>query len=265
MAAHVPVNTALLYAMLRAPTPALVAVSQAANQVYNVCAYYANKNMTNQVPGSVVAASFGAAIAFAVGVGYGLSKWSEAAVARALAAGSARRAAFARGVRTLTPFFGAAAAKPLQLSLLRGDELAHGVAVSDAAGNVVGSSQAAGRYAVAATILTRIIYLAPMLYLPALHAALAVRLRLPVDFSRGSGSLATATPSAAARGASLALYIALTAASSAGFTPACMALFAQRAGLPIDALEPEIADAARAAAASRGAPPPATLYFNKGL
>ena len=114
-----------------------------------------------------------------------------------LRAAASRSAAFlSLGV----PFLAAAAGKPLgQIGLTRHDEwLGSGVEVFTADGQAQGRSVAAGRAAVAVTILTRTVYLAPMLWLPVMQSA----------------------------------------ANSAFVTPLCVALFDQRASLPAAALEP---------------------------
>jgi hypothetical protein len=107
------------------------------------------------------------------------------------------------------------AAKPLQIGLLRADELSSGVIVRDEDGAPRGRSVRAGRYAVATTVATRVVYLAPMLFLPYMHA-----------------DAAAALP----RVSSIAIYAGLAAASSAVFTPAALALFSHEASLPAAAL-----------------------------
>ena len=122
--------------------------------------------------------------------------------------------------------------------MLRADEWREGVIVRDAAGEPRGRSAAAGRFAVAATVATRIVYLLPMLVLPYAHrAAVAALPRAPP----------------------LALYAALSAAASATATPAAMALFDQQAALPSSELEGEL----RTLRGEDGQP--ILLFFNKGL
>jgi len=139
------------------------------------------------------------------------------------------------------PCLGAAAAKPLQISILRADEVAEGVVVATADGAPAGRSRAAGRRAVALTVATRVIYLAPMLWIGAMHAA-AVR-ALPRAL-------------AGAPGASAAALVAVSAANSAVVTPAVIALFDARASARAGDLEPHIA-----AAVGRDT----LVYFNKGI
>jgi len=275
MAAHVPVNTLLLIGMLTAASPPAVGAWQFLNQSFNAAQFYANRNASNEVADSTLAASYLGAVASAVGVGVGLSRWADAAAARAAAAGVS--AALPRHIRTLTPFLAAAAAKPLQIGLMRQDEWRHGVEVSDADGRVRGRSVAAGRWAILTTIATRTIYLAPMLYLPYLHAAMAGALRLEAGGAGAGASAGSGTASAAGRGvgryvgaprgvASMALLVALTALSSAYVTPACMAIFDRQSSLPVAELEPEFHGLARSRALGDGPQVSVErLYFNKGL
>lgn len=276
MAAHVPVNSVLLWAMLSAPTPVTVAAAQLANQGFNAAQFFANRNASNSVSTGTVIASFIGAVSSAVAVGYGLSRWAESSCSKAISEG--RSAAFPRHLRILTPFVAASAAKPLQIGLMRGDEWREGVAVYDSEGTLRGRSVAAGRWAVGATVACRTLYLFPMLYLPYLHSALEARW-LPTAVSAPASSSASAAgqgtsagvarPAAGllsslapgpARIASTVLYIALAGLSSAYATPACMAIFEQRSSLPVSSLEGDFAGLADSAGR-----PVERLYFNKGL
>jgi hypothetical protein len=142
------------------------------------------------------------------------------------------------------PFLGAAAGKPLQIGLMRRDEIERGIDVYDAAGERRGTSAAAGRAAVGMTIATRIIYLAPMLWMPVVQRAI----------ERAVPLLGRSRP------ASIAAYTLHAAANSAFVTPLCIALFDQRASLQDTALEPGFRGLldAHGARVER-------LYFNKGL
>ena len=138
-----------------------------------------------------------------MGVGVLLRRSALRAEAAAAVAQPHLRAAASRSAAFLSlgvPFLAAAAGKPLgQIGLTRHDEwLGSGVEVFTADGQAQGRSVAAGRAAVAMTILTRTVYLAPMLWLPVMQSA----------------------------------------ANSAFVTPLCVALFDQRASLPAAALEP---------------------------
>lgn len=276
MAAHVPVNSVLLWAMLSAPTPVTVAAAQLANQGFNAAQFFANRNASNSVSTGTVIASFIGAVSSAVAVGYGLSRWAETACRKALAEG--RSAALPRHLRILTPFVAASAAKPLQIGLMRGDEWREGVAVYDGEGTLRGRSVAAGKWAVGATIACRTLYLFPMIYLPYLHSALEARwlptaVPSPTSSAPAGGQSTSAQGGSAARPgllaslapgrariASTVLYILLAGLSSAYATPACMAIFEQRSSLPISSLEGQFAGLTD----SSGRPID-RLYFNKGL
>jgi hypothetical protein len=254
MAAHVPVNAVLLVGMLSSRSVAGTAAWQALNQSFNALQFYANRNATNPVPVETVAVSFSAAVASAVAVGAGLRRLElsrTAAVAAAAAASTASPAAAAaaaplwlRALSLSVPFLGAAAAKPLQIGLMRRDELESGVEVVDAEGRARGRSVVAGRTAVGTTVITRITYLAPMLWMPVVQGGLE-RLLPVLRTNRALGVLS---------------YTAHAAVNSAFVTPLCIALFDQRASLPAEALEADF----HGLRDSRGGEVE-RLFFNKGL
>ena len=238
MAAHVPANAVLLVGMLSARSVLGTAFWQLANQAFNAAQFYCNRNASAaRADGeAALAVAFGGAVAGSVGVGVVLRRAALRAEAAAASAGAARRAAL---LSLAVPFLAAATAKPIQIPLMRYDEFAGaGVEVADARGTVVGRSTLAGAAAVAATVLTRIVYLAPMLWLPPLQAAFERR----VPLLRAS------------RSASIAAFTLHAAATSAFVTPLCIALFEQRASLPASALEARFAHLGDA-----------PLFFNKGL
>lgn len=248
MAAHVPVNTALLVGMLSATSPAATGAWQFANASFNAAQFYANRNRSNPVSDGALAASYVAAMGASVGVGAGLRRYFNAAAAAAAkaaaspAAGWRGRAAAAGGAAV--PFIAAATGKPFQIGFMRGDELRDGVAVYDGDGVVRGVSVAAGRDAVGMTVAVRVAYLAPMLWLPALQAGMV----------RAVPVLARSAP------AYVASYAVLAGLHSAFVTPACMAVFDQRASLPVGALEPQFHGLV-----DGGGRAVERLYFNKGL
>jgi len=241
MAAHVPVNALLLAGMVSARSPAATAAWQAINATFNAAQFFANRNRSNTVRPEHVAASYVGAMVSSVGVAFALRRHFIRA-AQAAAHLHTRRAAYLGAAAV--PYLAAVAGKPLQIGCMRADELSHGVTVFDADGLARGNSAVAGRSAVGQTILSRVVYLAPMLWLPLLQDA--VEATVPV-----------VARSALLRGASI---VALAAASSAVVTPACMALYEQRACLPVSALEPALRGLTTAAGQ-----PVTHLYFNKGL
>lgn len=247
MAAHVPANTVLLLGMCFTASPLGTAGWQWANSTFNLAQFYANRNRSNDVPDAHVAASYVGAMTSSVAVGYALRR---AAIARqaAVAALPAPSAAAVRGAylaAAAVPFAAAVAGKPLQIGLMRWDELTRGVTVYDADGAPRGASVRAGEAAVGMTVLSRVVYLAPMLWLPLLQDAACAA--VPALGASRAGRAATA--------------VTLTALSSAYVTPACMAIFDQRASLPARALEPPLHGLALASTGG----PVERLYFNKGL
>jgi len=223
MAAHVPANALLLVAMLSAGTPATSAVAQALNQTFNCFQFLANSSGGGGgVPAQTVAIAYAGAVVSSAGVAAGLLA----------AAQRARNPLLAAAV----PFLGAASGKPLQIGFMRADEMTEGVVVTTEDGRRVGVSAAAGKRAVGLTIATRTLYLAPLLYLPTLQGALVKSVPL----------LQRSRPGA------LASYVLHSALHSALVTPACIALFDQRASMAGADLEPAFHAYDR-------------LFFNKGL
>jgi hypothetical protein len=238
--------------------------SPALNQSFNALQFYANRNATNPVPLETVAVSFSAAVVSAVSVGAGLrsfelstarrlreaaTKAAAAAAASSSSSSSSSSAAspaplWLRALSLSVPFLGAAAAKPLQIGLMRRDEIEQGVEVFDGEGNPRGRSVTAGRAAVGMTVATRITYLAPMLWMPVVQGWIERAVPL-LRTNRAAGILA---------------YTAHAAVNSAFVTPLCIALFDQRASLPAKALE----EGFRGLKDSRGRDVE-RLYFNKGL
>jgi hypothetical protein len=201
MAAHVPVNACLLLGMLTARSPAATAAWQGGNQLFNAAQFYANRNASNAVSDLRLGAALGAALASAIAVAAGLQ----------LACARLGPAWQGGALQLAIPFLGAAAAKPLQIGLLRADECVEGVEVFDERGACVGRSAAAGRAGVAATVATRVLYLAPMLWMPYAQAAL----------ERAVPALGRH------RALGLGSYLLHAAFNSSIVTPACIALFDQ--------------------------------------
>lgn len=245
MAAHVPVNTVLLLGMIGARTPFWTGAWQFFNASFNLAQFYANRNRSNDIPQSHVIGSYLGAMTSSVAVGAGLRHYfqrAEAAAGALPVTSWARRAAYLGGASV--PFLAAVAGKPLQIGCMRLDELTQGVTVFDQDGRPRGSSVVAGQTAVTQTILSRVVYLAPMLWLPLMQDGIAA-------------AVPAIARSAWMRGATA---LTLTALSSAFVTPACMALYDHRATLHVGALEP----AFQGLTDSAGKPVRA-LSFNKGL
>ena len=146
----------------------------------------------------------------------------------------------------LVPFFAAAAAKPLQIGLMRADELVEGVVVRDPLGLELGHSRVAGWTAVGQTVFTRTLYLAPPMVLPPLLMAYLAR-TFP-------------SPSPLVKAALTTVNVVFIASMSAFATPACIALFDQQATLPVSSLESRFQGALGA-----DGNPVRRVVFNKGL
>jgi sideroflexin-5 len=219
MAAHVPINSILLFGMLSARSVPANCLWQFSNQSFNALQFYANKNASNSVTNEELMASYLGSISSSVLVAGGLSYYLQR---------SAPTSTLAAGLQMAVPFLGAVAGKPLQIGLMRQDEWSRGVAVFTANGDAAGVSVEAGRVAVLSTIITRSLYLLPMLWMPFLQQ------RLERLIPRAPSSL---------------LYVLHAAFTSAIVTPACIALFDQRASILVkDAHGGEV-----------------KLFFNKGL
>ena len=225
MCAHVPVNSILLLGMLTARSPLLTGVWQSLNQLFNAAQFYANRNASNDVSDARLGASLVGSLFSAVLVSSGLQvltgKWGMSG----------------RGAAMAIPFLGAAAAKPLQIGLLRGDEYTTGVDVFDENGVCRGKSVIAGREGVLATIFTRVLYLAPMLWIPFCQSWLEARVSI---LQRN-------------KAARVLSYLSHTALNTALVTPACIAIFDQRATIAAESLEKQFQ--------SKGG----VYYYNKGL
>jgi hypothetical protein len=242
MAAHVPANSVLLVGMLLPRTVFFTGLWQGLNQSFNAAQFYANRNASNHVSDTTVAVSFSAAVVSSVAVGAGLRHLLLRAEARAQAAG--RPSTLVRNLALAVPFLGAAAGKPLQIGLMRRDEIEQGVEVFDGYGRSHGRSVAAGRAAVGMTIATRVIYLAPMLWMPFVQTAL----ERAVPILRTNRVLGIAS------------YTIHAALNSAFATPLCIALFDQRASLPVASLEERFKGEAGGDGKALE-----RVFFNKGL
>ena len=251
MAAHVPVNTVLLAVMLGARSVTGTALGQLANQSFNAAQFWVNKNRSNAVDDATFFASFAGSVVASVGVGIALRRWEIRTAGRLAGLG-----ALGWFAAECIPLAAAGVAKPIQIGILRRDELATGITVrlpesgavvmaEDGSGEV--RSRAAGTMAVATTVASRVAYLVPPMVIPPLIlAALRPVLRsLPP----------LATP----------LVLVLSCAClSAVTTPLCLALWEREMEVPSSSLEPGVVRSAAAMAAATGERAD-TLVFNKGL
>jgi len=246
MAAHVPANTVLLVMMLSSKSVLATAAAQLANQSFNAMQFWTNRNGSNDIDTRVFAASFFGSVAASVGVGVALRRWELRSASRLARGGAAAWFAL-----QCIPLVAAGAAKPLQIGVMRQDELLEGVAVRLPDGAAVVDpdtgdalrSRAAGRAAVGTTVASRLLYLVPPMVVP------------PVAMAALGPALAAAHPALRA-----AVFVLLCGGMSAVTTPVCMALWEQRMSLPLESLEADVRAAAEAQQPGAG-----FVTFNKGL
>lgn len=213
MNAHVAANTVLLVGMQTATkSPIGAAFWQLANQSFNAGQFYANRNATNTISDEALVRSYVGSVVGSVAI--------ASALTRAFA--KAPPGLWASVGRRLVPFLAVALSKPVQLGFMRSDELTDGVMVF-AEGQPQGRSVVAGRTAVAQTVASRILYLIPPMVVPGLFM---MRARNWKVFKGRPGVQGV-------------VNVAVTALMSAVTTPACMALFPQRAVVSAATLEPQ--------------------------
>ena len=206
-------------------------VAQWFNQSYNVAVNFANRNMSNPMPMDVVMKSYALAVGTSCGIAVGLGKLMK----------TPRMAALPLLAR-FVPWAAVCAAGCVNCVFVRWNEL-NGIDVTDEDGGVeLGKSAAAGKNAILKCCAARVIWTTPVLVgVPLMMAPLE-----KMASFRASPRLRM--------GAELAFIVGLL------FTviPAALAVFPQRDSLPIEDVEPEIREKAKAAGIAR-------VYFNKGL
>lgn len=230
MAAFVPMNVPIVAGLLNATSPAGTLFFQFINQTYNVLVNYANRNATVPVDRQSLALSYGTAVgsscSIAMGLRHILSKsthWSP-------------RAQFIG--RSFLPFTAVATAGALNVVLMRSQEMKTGIDITDEKGNVLGKSKVAAKHALAQVAVSRVFLPLPVLALPPLAMAvvdrvfpvLPKRVRMVAELGVITGSLCLGLPAA-------------------------IALFPQRAQLPVSKVEPEFSKFHNVD----------YVYFNKGL
>ncbi|KAL2912473.1 Sideroflexin FSF1 [Polyrhizophydium stewartii] len=237
MASFVPTNVPIIAAML-APNPGVASIVfwQWANQSVNVAFNYFNANKTTEMSVAETAGAYAGAVGASCTIAVGLSQW----LARSTALSAGARAVLSRAV----PFAAVAAAGTLNVVLMRQKELREGIQVKDAAGDVVGKSQAAGAHAVAQVAVSRVVTAAPALFIPGVLMAQIERTSLLRKFPR------LAVP----------INLAIISGSLLAALPCAIALFPQVASLPVEKLEQRF----HGIKDSRGNPLD-RVYFNRGL
>eukprot|EP00164_Ancoracysta_twista_P013632 GFYU01021845.1.p1 GENE.GFYU01021845.1~~GFYU01021845.1.p1 ORF type:complete len:333 (-),score=79.35 GFYU01021845.1:263-1261(-) len=206
------------------------------NQSYNLASNFANRNASTEMTTQEILTAYGIAVttscSIAVGLGHAVKQYKFPT--------EAMRTLVSRTV----PFFAVSSAGALNVILMRMKEMSEGVDVRDKDGNVLGTSEIAGKKAVLQTAFSRAIVPMPVLLLPPL-------IMQPILNSK----LLKANKRLAMPFEVLTLSVCLFA-----FLPCGLALFPQVAEVPVTDLEQKFHDRR-----NKDGEHIKTVYFNKGL
>ncbi|TPX64957.1 hypothetical protein SpCBS45565_g05494 [Spizellomyces sp. 'palustris'] len=214
MASFVPTNVAIVAGMLR-PNPSIAGILfwQWINQSVNVAFNYFNANKTTEMSMTETATAYVTAVVSSCTIAVGLNEW----VKRAKSLSPSAQALMGRAV----PFGAVAAAGTLNVILMRAKELRDGIDVQDKDGTTLGKSTKAGVNAVGQVAISRVATAFPVVFIPGLIMTRLERtafwgryprLHSPVNLGIIAASLLVALPSA-------------------------VALFPQRASMPVEKIE----------------------------
>ncbi|KAJ3181552.1 hypothetical protein HDU85_003494 [Gaertneriomyces sp. JEL0708] len=237
MSSFVPTNVLIVAGML-VPNPSIGTILfwQWVNQSVNVAFNYFNANKTTEMSMTETTTAYLTAVGSSCTIAVGLNEW----VKRVKSLSPSTRAVLARAV----PFAAVAAAGTLNVFLMRQKELREGILIQDNDGNPLGKSTTAGYKAVGQVAISRVATAFPVVFVPGLIMAKLERTtfwkqhprwRVPLNLATITGSLLAALPCA-------------------------VALFPQRASMPVSLLEPQF----YSLKAVDGSPI-RTVYFNRGL
>ena len=162
VSAILPANLILDFCMLKAQYYGglVPAVAHFANQTYNVCHYFANRNASNDSDRTInkMLMAYGGAVTASVSTVMGLNHLAK------------KIPTTYPNLRVLcgriVPFFGIAAADVINLSIMRWNEVEQGVNVYTENGELAGKSQIAGTAAVTQCIIGRVVAAGPILLIP---------------------------------------------------------------------------------------------------
>ncbi|KAG0738420.1 hypothetical protein G6F57_001000 [Rhizopus arrhizus] len=236
MSSFVPTNMVLVAGMLL-PNPSIKSIIfwQWANQSVNVAFNSANANKTTPMSlketGIAYASAVTTSCALAVGLNQAVPRLNLSPTVKLLC-------------MKLVPFTAVAAAGTVNVFLMRGKEIRHGIDVYTKEGECVGKSKVAGMSAVSQVAISRVLTNAPVLIIPPL---LLSRIQ-KTEFIKARPKLVTP------------INFGLIALSLMTALPAAIAVFPQIGELNTSSMEKEFQDLK-----NKNNEPIRQLYFNKGL
>lgn len=230
MSAQVPMNMTITGCMLTfyKTTPAVV-FWQWINQSFNALVNYTNRAGDSPISVQQLGTSYvlatGGALATALGLN-SLVKTLPPLIGR------------------MVPFAAIAAANCINIPMMRMKELQDGTQLLDKNGNKVGESKKAAKLGIASVCVSRIMMASPGMVLPPIL----------MNILEKRGTLRRMPWIAAP------LQVALCGFCLTFATPACCALFPQKASIAVSSLEPEVQEKIRQLPDA-----PDVVYYNKGL
>lgn len=237
--AFVPANVPMVVGMMaHAHSLPMTMFWQWANQSYNVCVNYGNRNASIEMSNQQIATAYGSAVAVSMGVAAGLKTAFGKVDMKKMPPFAGRM------LPLLVPYFAVASAGAFNVSMMRWNEMEVGVNVKDADGNTVGVSKEAGKKALITSALSRIALPVPVLMAPPL-----------VTSAVNAAGLMPKNPRL-----QMLVNVGIVTACLWGALPLAIGIFPQEMEVPVTELEPEFHDLKNAAGDKIN-----SLFFNKGL
>ncbi len=236
MSAFGPVNVVITAGMLVPnPSTASVVFWQWVNQSFNVAVSHSNRNASNEMPPSQLASAYAAAVTVSSGLAVGLGKLVEKVPVSTVTRGMMRK---------FVPAVAVSAASVTNLYLMRRNEVAKGISVTDEDGRVLGTSCVAGKHAVMQGAVSRIAICLSVLGVPPVIMAGLQR----TAFLRARPKMESA------------VQLGVIGVTVIACLPLTIGLFPQRAILPTSSLEPGLRDLKRGNGEHMQ-----HVFFNRGL